>query len=83
MTVQNKLLEVLVCPACKGSLVQVRWKEPSGVAPSGATSGAAPSGATSGDAPLLALDCPQCRLRYPIVDDIPVMLVDQAERIPS
>ena len=70
MTVQNELLEILVCPACKGTLVQVRSMEAS-------------SGASAEDAPLLALDCPQCRLRYPIVDDIPAMLVDQAQPIPS
>ncbi len=27
------------------------------------------------------LTCPVCKLRYRIVDDIPVMLVDQAERL--
>jgi uncharacterized protein YbaR (Trm112 family) len=27
------------------------------------------------------LTCPACRLRYRIEDDIPVMLVDQAERL--
>jgi len=27
------------------------------------------------------LTCPVCRLRYRIVDDIPVMLPDQAERL--
>ena len=27
------------------------------------------------------LTCPACRLRYRIVDDIPVMLPDQAERL--
>jgi len=25
-----------------------------------------------------ALDCPACKLRYPVRDDIPVMLVDEA-----
>lgn len=69
MSVHDKLLEVLVCPACKGSLRQVRWVE--------GTPDPGP------DAPLLSLDCPRCRLRYPIVDDIPVMLVDQAQRIPG
>jgi uncharacterized protein len=24
------------------------------------------------------LDCPTCRLRYPVRDDIPVMLIDEA-----
>jgi uncharacterized protein YbaR (Trm112 family) len=28
-----------------------------------------------------SLTCPACRLRYPVVDDIPVMLVDEAEKI--
>ena len=27
------------------------------------------------------LTCPDCRLRYKVVEDIPVMLVDQAEKI--
>jgi hypothetical protein len=27
------------------------------------------------------LDCPHCRLRYPIKDDIPVMLIDEAIKI--
>ncbi len=70
MTVHAKLLEVLVCPACKGPLAEVRWQGEA-------------ADAGGGDAPLLALDCPRCRLRYPIVDDIPVMLVDQAQRIPA
>jgi len=68
MTVHKKLLEVLVCPACKGPLVQVHWKGDAAEAP-------------AGEAPLLGLDCVPCRLRYPIVDDIPVMLIDQAQRI--
>jgi uncharacterized protein YbaR (Trm112 family) len=25
-----------------------------------------------------ALDCPSCKVRYPVRDDIPVMLVDEA-----
>ena len=68
MTVQAKLLEVLVCPACKGPVVEVRWKD-------------APDAQPAPDAPLLSLDCRQCRLRYPIVDEIPVLLIDQAQRI--
>jgi len=57
MTVSKELLEVLVCPACKGDL--------------------RPTTA------LDALDCPRCKLRYPVIDDIPVMLADQARPIPS
>lgn len=69
MTVQNKLLEVLVCPSCKGGLHEVRWQGQEADRP--------------GETPLVGLDCPKCRLRFPIVDDIPVMLVEQARRIPS
>ena len=25
------------------------------------------------------LECPACRLRYPVRDDIPIMLIDEAE----
>ncbi len=28
-----------------------------------------------------ALDCPQCRLRFPVRDGIPVMLLDEATAI--
>jgi uncharacterized protein YbaR (Trm112 family) len=31
------------------------------------------------DSPGATLSCEACRLRYKVVDDIPVMLVDQAE----
>ena len=31
------------------------------------------------DAGTAVLDCPQCRLRYPIDDDYPIMLVEEAE----
>ena len=68
MGVQARLIEVMVCPSCKGPVRDVRWRESS-------TSPPAP------DAPVLALECPQCRLRFPIVDDIPVMLLDQAQRL--
>ena len=33
------------------------------------------------DAEAQTLTCSRCRLRYRVVDDIPVMLVDQAERL--
>ncbi len=48
-----KLLEILVCPKCRGPLVY-RPEVPS-------------------------LDCGQCELRYPVRDDIPVLLIDEAE----
>jgi uncharacterized protein YbaR (Trm112 family) len=57
MPVSKELLDVLVCPACKGDLRPT--------------------------ASLDALDCPRCNLRFSVVDDIPVMLVDQAAPIPA
>jgi uncharacterized protein YbaR (Trm112 family) len=70
MAVHEKLLEVLVCPACKGELTQVRWQEGDDIVDD-----------DDSEAPLLALDCMACRLRFPIEGGIPVMLVDQAKRI--
>lgn len=29
------------------------------------------------------LDCPRCRLRYPVRDDIPIMLIDEATPLPA
>lgn len=50
-----KLLEILVCPLCKGPLVH---KKQAG-----------------------ELVCKPCRLAYPIRDDIPVMLEDEARKL--
>ncbi len=52
MVIDNDLLEILVCPKCKGPLVL----------------------AADGS----GLDCQSCKLRYPIEDDIPVMLISEA-----
>ena len=52
--IDAKLLEILVCPACK---TKVR---------------------PEGDR--LVCQKPGCGLRYPIRDDIPVMLAEEAER---
>jgi len=54
MALSPDLLNMLVCPACKGELVY--------------------------DAAAETLTCTACRLRYKVVDDIPVMLVDEAEK---
>lgn len=53
MTIDPKLLEILVCPQCKEEL-EYREAEQE-------------------------LLCHRCRLRYHIDDDIPVMLIDEAE----
>lgn len=52
MSLAPRLLEILVCPKCKGAL-DYREREQ-------------------------ALVCATCRLRYPIRDDIPIMLLDEA-----
>ncbi|MFH0351373.1 MAG: Trm112 family protein [Chromatiales bacterium] len=52
----KRLLEILVCPSCKGQLLYKRAEA--------------------------ELICRACRLAYPIQDDIPVMLEDEARRIP-
>ncbi len=53
--VDSKLLEILVCPVCKGKLVYVKH---------------------SGE-----LICKFDRLAYPIREDIPVMLAEEARKI--
>ncbi len=53
MALSKDLLEILVCPKCKGDIVLLDDET--------------------------GLVCPVCRLKYPIRDDIPVMLVDEAE----
>ncbi|MBP1751396.1 MAG: hypothetical protein H6Q57_232 [Geobacteraceae bacterium] len=55
MSLSKKLLDILVCPKCKGDVVLL--DDNSG------------------------LVCHYCRLQYPIRDDIPVMLVDEALQI--
>ena len=51
----SKLLDILVCPLCKGPLVYRKTGQ--------------------------ELVCAPCRLAYPIRDDIPVMLEDDARTL--
>jgi len=51
-----KLLDILVCPLCKGPLLYKKSEK--------------------------ELVCKACRLAYPIVDGIPVMLEDEARKLP-
>lgn len=53
----SKLIQILVCPVCKGPLV---YKKPE-----------------------QELICKPCRLAYAIKDDIPVMLEDEARKLPD
>jgi uncharacterized protein YbaR (Trm112 family) len=52
-----KLLDILVCPLCKGPLL---YKKAAG-----------------------ELVCKPCRLGYPVKDGIPVMLEDEARKLPA
>ncbi|MDD5248650.1 MAG: Trm112 family protein [Rhodocyclaceae bacterium] len=52
-----RLLEILVCPVCKGPLDYRKTAS--------------------------ELVCKGCRLAYPIKDDIPVMLEDEARQVPA
>ncbi len=51
-----KLLEILVCPLCKGLLLYKKTEQ--------------------------ELICKPCRLGFPVRDDIPVMLEDEARKLP-
>jgi uncharacterized protein YbaR (Trm112 family) len=52
-----KLLDILVCPLCKGPLIYKKAEQ--------------------------ELICKACRLAYPIKDDIPVMLDEEARKLPA
>ncbi|MGA7180542.1 MAG: Trm112 family protein [Thiobacillaceae bacterium] len=53
----KKLLDILACPVCKGSLIYRKEAK--------------------------ELICSPCRLAYPIRDDIPVMLPEEARALPA
>lgn len=55
MALDEKLLDILVCPESKQPLIYFEDED--------------------------FLFCPASRLKYPVEDDIPVMLVDEAERL--
>ncbi len=55
MALDQKLLEILACPNCRGEVAYLADQD--------------------------VIECRgQCRYRYPVRDDIPVMLIDEAER---
>jgi len=53
----SKLLEILVCPLCKGPLVYKKAEQ--------------------------ELICKADRLAFPVKDDIPVMLEEEARKLPA
>jgi uncharacterized protein YbaR (Trm112 family) len=52
MAIDKELLDILVCPKCKGDLKISADQD--------------------------NLTCEACKLQYPIKDDIPIMLIDEA-----
>ena len=52
----SKLLDILVCPICKGPLIYLKSRQ--------------------------ELICKADRLAYPVKDGIPVMLEDEARKLP-
>jgi len=65
VAVSEELLEILVCPKCKGDLQLTQL----------GAGKSEPHAAARKE----ALACGRCRLRYPIEDDIPVLIVSAAE----
>ena len=55
MALSKELLDILVCPQCKGELELTEQQE--------------------------GLRCHACKLLYPIKDDIPVMLIEEATKL--
>jgi uncharacterized protein len=52
MGIDKELLDILVCPKCKGDLGLTKEED--------------------------GLICKICELKYPVKDDIPIMLIDEA-----
>ncbi|MBI3302297.1 MAG: Trm112 family protein [Deltaproteobacteria bacterium] len=55
MAISKELLDILVCPKCKGEIELTEKQD--------------------------GLVCHACKLLYPIKDDIPVMLIDEAIKL--
>lgn len=55
MVLSEELLDILVCPQCKGPL---EYREPAG-----------------------ELVCKTCRLVYRVENDIPILLIDEAQTL--
>ena len=75
MAVDAELLEILVCPKCKGEITLT------GLAPAVCSELVEKYREHFRDEePVVeqGLTCPACSLLYPIVSDIPVMLIDEA-----
>jgi len=55
MPLDRELLEIIVCPKCKGDLIYEEDKE--------------------------RLVCKKCSVYYPIREDIPILLIEEAQKL--
>ena len=55
MPLDRELLEIIVCPKCKGELIYEQDKE--------------------------RLVCKNCSVYYPIREDIPILLIEEAQKL--
>ncbi|ACI20419.1 MULTISPECIES: Trm112 family protein [Thermodesulfovibrio] len=55
MPLDKELLEIIVCPKCKGDLIYEEEKE--------------------------RLVCKNCSVYYPIREDIPILLIEEAKKL--
>lgn len=55
MPLDKELLEIIVCPKCKGDLIYEEEKE--------------------------RLVCKNCSVYYPIREDIPILLIEEAQKL--
>ena len=53
MGIDKELLDILVCPKCKGDLNLTKKQD--------------------------GLICQKCYVKYPVQDDIPILLIDEAQ----
>lgn len=74
MAVSKELLDILVCPKCKTPVRMVAWKGPWVDDQQTSKSETVPAAANVRE----GLKCDTCHRVYPVRDDIPVMLVDEA-----
>lgn len=72
MNLDPALLEIVVCPGCHGRLEPHDPAQHTSRRP-GRRSDHHPDGPAAGE-----LVCTSCGLAYPVRDDIPVLLIDQA-----